>query len=287
MRLLFTCMGCMNQAANAIIDDQGINRLHELCYLTDTDVETLCKNVKRPGGVAAGDGDGANLGHMIIHQVEMNIKLDAYWLWYSEKMSRLRIAGDVTVPVVRSICALQDAQGTYDDPSAPTIDDRNWPRTFDAIDEYFQNSFGMTNIPLAYITREHVEPMEGEEDTWDDTLDQMIDQVPHFIPHVGANPARHPTFIVDNKTVFDKLTEMTRSYACWSYVKTFLRSCNGWATYVASCSHYLGPNNVDNMATLAEQKLNSTTYKGEVVEFLGLTTFNSSSSICQLVGFGV
>ena len=71
------------------------------------------------------------------------------------------------------------------------------------IDEYFRNSFGMTNNPLAYVTREQVKPMEGEEDTWDDPLDQMVDWAPHFISQVGANPARHPTFIVDNKTVFD------------------------------------------------------------------------------------
>ena len=172
-------MGCTNQVANVIVDDQGINQLHELHYLTDTDVETLCKNVKRPGGVAAGNGSGANLGHMISHWAEMNIKQAAYWLWYSEKISRPRIGADVTVPVVRSICAIHDAEGTYDDPSTPTIDDQNWPRTFDAIDEYFQNSFGMTNIPLAYVTREHVKPMEGEEDTWDDPLDQMIDQALH------------------------------------------------------------------------------------------------------------
>ena len=158
----FTRMGCMN----AIVDDQGINRLHELRYLTDTDIKTLCKNVKCLGGVAAGNGGGANLGHMISHLAEMNIKVAVYWLRYSEKLSRPRIGADVTVPVVRSICALRDAEGTYDDPSAPMIDDRNWSRTFDAIDEYFQNSFGMTNIPLAYITREHIKPMEGEEDTW-------------------------------------------------------------------------------------------------------------------------
>ena len=162
--------------------------MHELCYLTDTDVETLCKIVKCPGRDAAGDGSGANLGHMISNRGGMNIKLAAYWLRYSEKISRPRIGADVTVPEVRSIRALRDAEGIYDDPSAPMIDDRNWPRTFDAIDDYFQNSFGMTNIPLAYITREHVEPMEGEEDTWDDPLDQMIDRVPHFIPHMGANP---------------------------------------------------------------------------------------------------
>ena len=78
MCLLFTCIGCTDQAANAIVDDQGINQLHELHYLTDTDVETLCKNVKCPGGVAAGDGSGANLGNMTSHWAEMNIKLAAY-----------------------------------------------------------------------------------------------------------------------------------------------------------------------------------------------------------------
>ena len=88
----------------------------------------------------------------------------------------------------------------------------------------------------------------------------MIDWVPHFIPQVGANPARHPTFIVDNKTVFDKLAEMTRrSYACWSYVKPFLHSRNGCATYISFRNHYLRLNNVDNIATLVEQKLTSTT----------------------------
>ena len=106
MHLLFTCMGCTDQAANAIVDDQGINQLYELLSLTDTDVETLCKNVKCLGRVAARDGGGANLGHMISNRVEMNIKLAAYWLQYSEKISHPRIGADVTVPVVRSIHAL-------------------------------------------------------------------------------------------------------------------------------------------------------------------------------------
>ena len=121
------------------------------------------------------------------------------------------------------------------------IDDRNWPRTFDTIDEYYWNSFSMTNIPLAYVTREHVEPMEGEEDNWDHCLDPMIDQETHFIPQVGANPTRQPTFIVDNKTVFDKLAEMNRNYACWLYVKPFLHSRNGQAAYISFLNHYQRP----------------------------------------------
>ena len=88
---ILTRMGCSNQAANAIVDDQSINRLHELRYLTNTDIETLCKNVKRLGGVAAGNTGGAKLGHMISHWAEMNIKLATYWDQYSEKISRPRI----------------------------------------------------------------------------------------------------------------------------------------------------------------------------------------------------
>ena len=95
----------MNQAANAIVDYQGIGWLHELCYLTGNDIETLCKNVKHLGGVAAGNG-GANLGHMISHQAEMNNMLAAYWHWYSKKISRPTIGADVRGPVVRSIHAL-------------------------------------------------------------------------------------------------------------------------------------------------------------------------------------
>ena len=102
MHLLSTHIGCMDQAANAIVDDQGIIRLHELHYLTDSDVETLCKNVKYLGGVAAGDGGGANLGHMISHWAEMNINLAACWLQYSAKISHLRIGAVVTVSAVRS-----------------------------------------------------------------------------------------------------------------------------------------------------------------------------------------
>ena len=33
-------------AAKAMVEDQGIDNLDDLCFLKDGDVETLCKNVK-------------------------------------------------------------------------------------------------------------------------------------------------------------------------------------------------------------------------------------------------
>ena len=59
MHQAFQHLGCTNQAAQANVDQQGINSLEELCFLLDEDVETLCRNVKHPGGQTL--AGGANL----------------------------------------------------------------------------------------------------------------------------------------------------------------------------------------------------------------------------------
>ena len=50
MRAVFEDLGCSAHA----VEDQGIDTLDNLCFLKDGDVETLCKNVKHPGGAAGG-----------------------------------------------------------------------------------------------------------------------------------------------------------------------------------------------------------------------------------------
>ena len=91
----FQHLGCTNQAAQAIVDQQGINSLEELHFLLDEDVEMLCRNVKHPGGQAL--AGGANLGQLISQHMEKNIKLAAYWLHYSERVSRPRQIADIMV----------------------------------------------------------------------------------------------------------------------------------------------------------------------------------------------
>ena len=71
----------------AMVEDQGIDTLDVLRSLKEGDVEKLCKNVKCPGGAAGGNNRGANLGHLVSQKAEMNIKLAAYYLRYSEKIS--------------------------------------------------------------------------------------------------------------------------------------------------------------------------------------------------------
>ena len=63
MKAVFQDLGCRAHAAKAMVEDQGIDTLDDLCFLKHSDVETLCKNVKCPGGAAGSSNRGANLGH--------------------------------------------------------------------------------------------------------------------------------------------------------------------------------------------------------------------------------
>ena len=79
MGAVFEDLSCSAHTAKAMLEDQGIDNLDDLCFLKDGDVETLCKNVKCPGGAARGNNRGATLGHLVSQKAEMNIKLAAHF----------------------------------------------------------------------------------------------------------------------------------------------------------------------------------------------------------------
>ena len=80
MRAVFQDFGHSAHAAKAMVEDQGIDTLDELCFLKDGDVESLCKNVKCSGGAILCNNRPANLGHLVSQKAEMNIKLAAHYL---------------------------------------------------------------------------------------------------------------------------------------------------------------------------------------------------------------
>ena len=70
-----------------------------------------------------------------------------------------------------------------------------------------------------------------------------------------------PTNLADQTLIWEKLSKFTRDQDCWTYVKPAQRTCDGRLAY--NGCHYLGVNNVDNMAMMAEARIRVTTYTGE------------------------
>ena len=119
LRAVFQDLGCSGCTAKAMVEDQGIDTLEDLCFLKDAVVETLCKNVKCPGSAAGGNNRGANLGHLVSQKAEMNINLAAYYLQYSEKIFQAHPPSDLTIQAIHTIRESHGSNGNWDDPRPP------------------------------------------------------------------------------------------------------------------------------------------------------------------------
>ena len=265
MRAAFVRLGCTEAAATAIVDAQGIDDMEELRILKDDEVVNLCKVVRRPGGTIVVDGgDVPAPGENVSLRAENRIKLAAHWLRHQVRVSRTVAITDITLANIRTVRDLKDTEESYDnDPSPPTVDAKDWPKTMESIEEYFCGLHGVSNIPLGYIIRKEETVPEGDDPAEDYSTMQaeMIRRAPHRTG--GEDSPYCETYKIDNVAVFDKLAAMTRDHECWTYVKPSQRTKNGRQAFLSLWNHYLGPNNVDNMASKAERKLAATQYFGE------------------------
>ena len=50
MRTMLQRIGLSAAASQVIVDEQGLDSLNEIRLLTDDEIESLCKVVRRPGG---------------------------------------------------------------------------------------------------------------------------------------------------------------------------------------------------------------------------------------------
>ena len=122
----------------------------------------------------------------------------------------------------------------------------------------------MTGIPLVYIMRENPEVAPEADDPVEHQPSRQ-DELITFVPILTvANPnAFMTTYLTDCQHIWDKITVIMCELDCWMYVHPAQHSKDGHSAYLSLNRHYLGVNNIDNMSTLAEARLASTSYNGE------------------------
>jgi ribosomal protein S13 len=270
MRTIFIRIGFTTAAAQAIAEDQGLDNLAEVKLLTDDEIESLCKVLRRPGGTEPGVSAGAppvpNPGIPVNLRAENHMKLLAFFLRHQERVSRVVHAPDITLESIRRYRDLRDYESTYkattDD--APTINSKDWPKTMESLHEFLRSYLGNHKIPLAYVVRKNeavpeVDPPDG----YAAIQDEMIARARHYTLDADGNKVPDPTYVTSREKVREIIAKITRDLPCWTYVKPAQRLRDGRRACLGLYGHFLGPNNVDNMATMAEDKLKSTVYNGE------------------------
>lgn len=274
MRAAFVRLGFTNAAANDIAADQGIDSVDELSLLTDSEIEALCKVVRRPGGTIANPQAGVagqpptvpNPGKTVSLRAENNMKLAAYWLRFRANTSRTTTAAEITLPAVRSIRSLREWEEAHEPQDAPEgiIQSKDWHKTLEAIQEYLRTCLGVTKIPLAYVVRPDEaitpDPAPAEDNRgWPSMQDELINRA----PIMAADGTPVGAFLTDRATVWNKISALTRDKPCWTYVKVAQRTRDGRMAFLSLRDHYLGANMVGLLASSAETKLQNTKYSGE------------------------
>ena len=110
MRTALTHLGFTQDVAATITNVQGSDSIDELEFLNDKEVEGLCNNICKPGGMMPNPDAGAqgepamicNPGQGISARAENNLKLCCYFIRHCERILRSVTADQITPANVRA-----------------------------------------------------------------------------------------------------------------------------------------------------------------------------------------
>jgi hypothetical protein len=116
MRAMFERLGFTPGAAASLEGNHhGINTLEEVVFINDKDIDSLVKQLRRPGGMIAGptifvgaaQGNpgplAANPVHFVSIRAENNIKLAVFYLRHQARISRIVLPASISLTVVRRL----------------------------------------------------------------------------------------------------------------------------------------------------------------------------------------
>jgi hypothetical protein len=169
-------------------------------------------------------------------------------------------------------------EASHKDPTTlPVVDPTNWTKNFEAIDEYFRGLRGYKKSPLCYVYRPDLVPVLAAVDPPTGAVgslhishdDEMCARGPILLAGAVVGPDAEtlgpfaPSFVVDRAAVWEKLAEILLTNDAFTVIKAAKKTRNGRLAYQLLYAHYLGPNNVGNMAGEAENVLKTAKYDGE------------------------
>jgi hypothetical protein len=259
--------GFSDAASTYLTGTRGLDSLDEIAYLDEIDdVDTMIKGATNPGGtVTTGEGNSRvtsrNNGIPVSIRAVANLKLCVYYLKHRGRVQRKPVPNAINLVLFRSYRDQQRHEvGFKKTAEEPEINDKDWPRTLEKIREYLASQYGVTGATLDYVVRAEIDVKPKEEDPPEnyETVDQ---EMTARAPHTGR------PFVNDRRKVWYIMSNICGKHSCFVYIKPALRTRNGRDAYMLIFDHFLGPNNVGNMASEAETNLTSTLYNGEKKRF--------------------
>ena len=142
---MFIHLGFSQAIAMNIVNNCGIVTLTDLLHLEPSDIDALCKNIQHPSGMIA--------SHNNQQVPNPGMPISTFWIMHHlDHVQCPMTPPDVTCAVIDPFTWLQKTEDTYEVPTEPPkIDDKNWMKTMEAMEEWLHLIPGEGYLPFAYV----------------------------------------------------------------------------------------------------------------------------------------
>jgi hypothetical protein len=267
-------LGITSPEVRIALNNQGLTDFTDFLQLTENDVGDLCSIARKPGGLIPNPAVNRrnpvaglpplipNPGVLIGHLHEKRLKMLRYYLHHLKRVQRDFDENIATLPTLTDIYKLKEDEEEDEDPDLPgkltTVDKVRI--ILEDIDDYLMRKRGNSDVPLAYVTRENVQPL-------DDGLDEGFGQPTYTAEMIRRAPHTGTHYENDNRLVWDLIRHVTHDGPGWSWVQGFLKTRNGRAAYLAIKSHYMGESFTARLRAKDDMILEKTFYDGKSRSF--------------------
>ena len=241
---------------------EGIEDGTELTHFSVSDVSSLVKGIRKPGG--KGDGE-----HLTFMQTRL-LKGIRFYLHYRHLVhynSNYLVMADSAQMLLEYKRSEQfESYETPTDEFVLKTSDKNWPKIFERLRGYIADRRGdESKLPLGYIIRDDRDPMKVPDGATAKECMVLRGRQGLRTTNAAGNqvwtPAPH--YAPDNAQVWRILVTIFKDTPSYTYIKKFSRSEDGRKAWKALYSQYLGPNNANNLANEMDAALDRLVYSGE------------------------
>ena len=259
---------------------QNLSQVEDFADLSESDIKMLFSSLKNPGGLnAAGT---RNYGHSVNMIGQRNVAAMCFLAKHMlHRLDRPLTHADIQMTNVNKARAMQVQEMNHSDPAVvPVFDAKNWPKTMELLETYIGGYRAQDGSSMGWIIRHVLFPPSAASDppygaagsAYNSPLEETNARHKIVNQSLATNSiADHEKwgpftdeYICDRGKVFDIINLMFASLpGALTIIKPHKKSRDGRGAFMALYNHYLGPNNVDNMAGTAEKTLANLVYRGQ------------------------
>jgi hypothetical protein len=262
----------------AAIVAQGLDNVTNFFGMTDDDVEDLCANIRKPGGVTpnpwnADEQDAppfiVDPGVAVGRMYQERLKQIAFFYSYLVTVNRTFIANQAGVEeLVRlwkykknMVDILKNKKDGEDDYPEKFTNSRPPREIIESIENWIGEHYGIENIPLQYVIREDPEVPRIADDPLPLGRPSYNEELIRRASHDGE------AWAANNGKVWQMIRHVTHGTDAWAFVKAHSRNQDGRAAYVALKAHYMGADFVNKVKLSADAALETLHWTGKAKNF--------------------